>query len=98
MSRYDNLINGQWAAAEAYSPNINPSDLTDVIGEYAQGSAADVQAAIAAATPPRLNQIVVRPSVKISITNIMATSTSQKIVNIVSNPPFHFIHCFSLSY
>jgi aldehyde dehydrogenase (NAD+) len=37
MSRYDNLINGQWTAADTYSPNTNPSDLSDVIGEYAQG-------------------------------------------------------------
>ncbi|MPS92176.1 aldehyde dehydrogenase family protein, partial [Comamonas sp.] len=50
MSRYDNLINGQWTAADSYSPNTNPSDLSDVIGEYAQGGAADVQAAVAAAT------------------------------------------------
>lgn len=50
MSRYDNLINGQWTAAIAYSPNINPSDLSDTIGEYAQGGAEDVQAAVAAAS------------------------------------------------
>jgi aldehyde dehydrogenase (NAD+) len=49
MSRYDNLINGQWTAADSYSPNTNPSDLSDVIGEYAQGGASDVQAAVAAA-------------------------------------------------
>ncbi len=49
MSRYDNLINGQWKAADGYSANTNPSDLSDVIGEYAQGNAADVEAAIAAA-------------------------------------------------
>lgn len=50
MTQYNNLINGQWTAADSYSTNTNPSDLTDVIGEYAQGNAADVQAAIAAAT------------------------------------------------
>ena len=49
MSPYDNLINGQWKAADGYSANTNPSDLSDVIGEYAQGNAADVEAAIAAA-------------------------------------------------
>lgn len=50
MSRYDNLINGQWTSSANYSPNLNPSDLSDVIGEYAQGNLDDVQAAVAAAT------------------------------------------------
>jgi acyl-CoA reductase-like NAD-dependent aldehyde dehydrogenase len=45
-----------------YSPNTNPSDLSDVIGEYAQGGASDVQAAVAAAAaafppgPPRASR------------------------------------------
>jgi aldehyde dehydrogenase (NAD+) len=25
--RHDNLINGQWAAGNSYSPNVNPSNL-----------------------------------------------------------------------
>lgn len=27
ISRYDNLINGQWTAAAHYAANTNPSDL-----------------------------------------------------------------------
>ena len=50
MSRYDNLINGQWVEGKSYAPNTNPSDLSDVIGEYAQGDASDVEAAVAAAS------------------------------------------------
>ncbi|WP_370680560.1 aldehyde dehydrogenase family protein [Comamonas sp. GB3 AK4-5] len=50
MPRYDNLINGQWTAAASYQANTNPSDLADVVGEYAQGTAEDVQTAVAAAT------------------------------------------------
>ena len=49
-SKHDNLINGQWTAGKGYAPNLNPSDLADVVGEYAQGDAADVDAAVAAAT------------------------------------------------
>lgn len=49
MQRYDNYIDGQWLPAQQYRPNRNPSDLDDVIGEYAVGDAAAVQAAIAAA-------------------------------------------------
>ncbi len=49
MTTYNNLINGQWVAGKTVSANTNPSDLSDVVGEYAQGDAADVNAAVAAA-------------------------------------------------
>lgn len=49
MARYDNFIDGQAVSGKAYNPNVNPSDLSDVIGEYAQGDANDVQQAVAAA-------------------------------------------------
>ncbi|MBS0466326.1 MAG: aldehyde dehydrogenase family protein [Proteobacteria bacterium] len=48
-TKRDNLINGQWTAGKTYAPNLNPSHLADVVGEYAQGDAADVEAAVAAA-------------------------------------------------
>ena len=47
--RYDNYIGGEWVAGAGYSANINPSDLKDAIGEYAQADAAQVAQAIAAA-------------------------------------------------
>src|SRR5688572_18898333 len=50
MQNFDNLINGEWRAGASYSPNLNPSNLTDTIAEYAQGDAAQVDAAVAAAT------------------------------------------------
>jgi aldehyde dehydrogenase (NAD+) len=49
MSTRDNLINGHWTQGKSYAANTNPSDLADVIGDYAQGDAADVHAAVAAA-------------------------------------------------
>ena len=49
LQRYNNYIDGQWVAGNQYQANINPSDLSDVIGEYAQADAAQVDAAIAAA-------------------------------------------------
>ena len=49
MTQFDNLINGQWTAGKSYSPNTNPSDLADVVGDYAQGDASDVNAAVDAA-------------------------------------------------
>ncbi|HET7865541.1 MAG TPA: aldehyde dehydrogenase family protein, partial [Burkholderiaceae bacterium] len=49
MSDFDNFINGQWLKAEGYSPNINPSNLADVVGRYAQADAAQLDLAVQAA-------------------------------------------------
>lgn len=43
-----NLIGGTWVDGDAI-PNVNPSDLGDVVGHYARASAQDAQQAIAAA-------------------------------------------------
>ncbi len=44
-----NLIDGQWVRGRGAQANVNPSDLDDVVGIYAQGDAADVDAAVQAA-------------------------------------------------
>jgi len=49
MQQHNNLINGEWVAGNTTSPNVNPSNLADVIGQYTQGDAAQVNAAVAAA-------------------------------------------------
>lgn len=50
MTRHHNLIDGRWSPGRSYAPNLNPSNLADVVGEYAQGDASDVAAAVAAAS------------------------------------------------
>jgi acyl-CoA reductase-like NAD-dependent aldehyde dehydrogenase len=50
MTQHDNFIGGVWTKGKSYSPNINPSNLADTIAEYAQGDAADIAAAVTAAT------------------------------------------------
>ena len=44
-----NYIGGEWTTGASASPNRNPSNVADVIGEYAQADAAQTRAAIAAA-------------------------------------------------
>ena len=44
-----NYIAGEWIAGAETARNINPSDVTDVIGEYARADRAQADAAIAAA-------------------------------------------------
>lgn len=46
---FKNLINGDWVEAPGLIRNINPSDTRDVVGEYAQGDAAQTRDAIGAA-------------------------------------------------
>lgn len=46
---YGNLIAGQWVNSERFTTNRNPSDISDVIGEYAQADLSQLEAAIAAA-------------------------------------------------
>ena len=46
---FKNFIDGTWLAGPQASRNINPSDIRDLVGEYAQADAAQTQLAIAAA-------------------------------------------------
>ncbi|WP_181708086.1 aldehyde dehydrogenase family protein [Chthonobacter rhizosphaerae] len=46
---FRNFIAGEWVAAAEAAPNVNPSNVADVVGDFARGSAADVDAAVAAA-------------------------------------------------
>ncbi len=48
-SQHDNFIDGQWVPGIEYSINRNPSNLTDVIGEYAQADRLQLEAAVSAA-------------------------------------------------
>ena len=49
MKVHENFVNGAWAKAPEQAPNINPSNLSDVVGEYARADQAQARAAIAAA-------------------------------------------------
>ena len=46
---FKNLINGEWVAGATVSVNRNPSDTSDVVGEYAQADGEQTRTAIAAA-------------------------------------------------
>lgn len=43
------FINGEWRETKNSKPNINPSDVSDIIGEYAQAEVAHVEEAVGAA-------------------------------------------------
>jgi alpha-ketoglutaric semialdehyde dehydrogenase len=46
---FRNYIGGEWVAGATVTVNRNPSDTSDVVGEYAQADAAQTRAAIASA-------------------------------------------------
>jgi acyl-CoA reductase-like NAD-dependent aldehyde dehydrogenase len=49
MALHKNFINGEWIAGTSAKENINPSDVSDIVGEYAQADKGQTEAAIAAA-------------------------------------------------
>ncbi len=49
MALHKNLIDGAWVEGADINRNINPSDLADVVGEYARADEAQAHSAIAAA-------------------------------------------------
>ncbi len=48
-AHFRNFVAGEWVEGNSVSRNINPSNLSDVVGEYAQADAAQTGQAIAAA-------------------------------------------------
>ena len=49
MAAHKNFINGEWVDGKSVTIDINPSDTSDVVGEYGQADVAQTQDAIAAA-------------------------------------------------
>jgi len=47
--QHDNFINGQWVAGDSYSPNVNPSNTADILGQYTQANAGQMDAAVQSA-------------------------------------------------
>jgi aldehyde dehydrogenase (NAD+) len=47
--QYPNYIAGEWVAGASFTRNVNPSDVSDIVGEYAQADAAQTARAIEAA-------------------------------------------------
>ena len=49
MTAHANLVAGKWVSSTEANRNLNPSDLDDLVGEYARADAAQAREAIAAA-------------------------------------------------
>jgi aldehyde dehydrogenase (NAD+) len=49
VTQHENYVGGAWLAGASAIENVNPSDLSDVVGLYAQADRAQCEAAVAAA-------------------------------------------------
>jgi len=49
VATFGNLVGGEWVAGATTTLDVNPSDLSDVVGEFAVADAAQVDAAVQAA-------------------------------------------------
>jgi alpha-ketoglutaric semialdehyde dehydrogenase len=67
MALHKNFINGEWLDGVDAKPNINPSDTTDVIGDFAQADKAQTEAAIAAAQAAALAWVNTTPQQRADI-------------------------------
>jgi acyl-CoA reductase-like NAD-dependent aldehyde dehydrogenase len=70
-----NLIDGEWVTGDSVLRNINPSNPADIIGEYAEASAAEVNAAAQAARPgaERIGRAIVGQADAVTFTGSVPT-------------------------
>lgn len=73
MTVHQNLIGGEWLAASASKPNINPSNLSDVIGEYGQSDSAAAASAIEAAAQAAPAWAAATPQVRFDLLDAIGT-------------------------
>ena len=73
MALHRNFINGEWLEGKGIRENINPSDMSDIVGEYAQADKAQTEAAIAAAKAAQPAWAATTPQVKADALEFIGT-------------------------
>lgn len=77
-----NLIDGRWLPGDHLTENRNPSDLSDLIGYYAAGSAADVALAAEAAARAQPGWWAAGPQVRADLLDRVATAIDARATEI----------------
>ena len=62
MDVHDNFVGGAWVAGATTTLDVNPSDLSDVVGEFAVADADQVDAAVQAALEAALSWAATTPA------------------------------------
>jgi acyl-CoA reductase-like NAD-dependent aldehyde dehydrogenase len=73
MTLHRNFINGEWLEGKGTRDNINPSDLSDVVGTYAQADRGQTEVAIAAARAAQPQWAATTPQQKADILEVVGT-------------------------
>jgi acyl-CoA reductase-like NAD-dependent aldehyde dehydrogenase len=73
MALHRNYINGEWLDGQGVRENINPSDVSDIVGEYAQAGKAQTEAAIAAAKAAQPAWAAATPQVRADALEFIGT-------------------------
>ena len=73
MALHRNFINGEWLEGKGVRENLNPSDLSDIVGEYAQADKAQAEAAIAAAKAAQPAWAAATPQVRADALEFIGT-------------------------
>lgn len=77
-----NLIAGQWVGADHFTENRNPSDIADLIGRYASGTAADVARASAAAASAQGGWFKAGPQARADVLDRIAATIDARAIEI----------------
>ncbi len=87
MTQHNSLIGGEWVNTGDYQDNLNPSDISDIIGRYSYGDAASVEAAVDAAKAARVGWRNTTPQVRHDLLDAVGNTIarrSQEIGTILS--------------
>lgn len=71
--RFENYIDGSWVGSDQKTVNINPSDTTDIVGEYCNATEDEVTAAIDAADKAREGWRMSSPQMRADILDRVGT-------------------------
>ena len=74
MDTHQNYVGGEWVKGTAAKPNVNPSELTDVVGSYDQGDRALADQAIGAARDAFAAWSITSPQVRFDILDRAGTA------------------------
>lgn len=78
MGQFANYIAGNWVEGEKVSRNVNPSNLDDVIGEFAQADAAQVHEAIRAARAAFVQWSTATPQQRFDVLDRVGTLINER--------------------
>lgn len=67
MSTYRNFIDGEWVDGVSTQADVNPSDVSDVIGQFARADAAQARGAVAAAAAAGPGWAATSPAIRFEI-------------------------------